>query len=102
MWHSTSKYRRIIWQCNSKFKGGSRCVTPHFTEEQLKENFILAMNRVLESKDEIIENCLILSRNLTFSEDSAIEKIAQEMEVVAELTRNLIQQNSVKPMKQEV
>lgn len=102
VWHSTSKYRRVIWQCNSKFKGGSKCVTPHFNEEQLKENFILAMNQVLESKDEIIENCLILSKNFTFAEDSAIEKVAQEMEVVAELTRNLIQQNSVKAMKQEL
>ena len=22
VWHSTSKYRRVIWQCNGKFKGG--------------------------------------------------------------------------------
>ena len=102
VWHSTSKYRRVIWQCNSKFKGGSRCTTPHFNEEQLKENFILAMNQVLESKDEIIENCLILSQNFTFAENSAIEKVAQEMEVVAQLTRNLIQQNSTHPMKQEL
>lgn len=25
VWHSNSKYRRIIWQCNAKFKGGSKC-----------------------------------------------------------------------------
>ena len=22
VWNSTSKYRRVIWQCNSKFQGG--------------------------------------------------------------------------------
>ena len=22
IWNSTSKYRRVIWQCNSKFQGG--------------------------------------------------------------------------------
>jgi hypothetical protein len=25
VWHSTSKYRRTIWQCNHKFKGTEKC-----------------------------------------------------------------------------
>ena len=25
VWHSTDKYRRVIWQCNGKFKGEHRC-----------------------------------------------------------------------------
>ena len=29
VWHSTSKYRRTIWQCNAKFKGEHKCRTPH-------------------------------------------------------------------------
>ncbi len=28
VWHSTSKYRRVIWQCNSKFKNKNKCSTP--------------------------------------------------------------------------
>ena len=31
VWHSTDKYRRVIWQCNSKFKDHTRCQTPHLT-----------------------------------------------------------------------
>ena len=27
VWHSTDKYRRVIWQCNHKFDG-NRCTTP--------------------------------------------------------------------------
>ena len=30
VWHSTSKYRRVIWQCNHKFKNGEKCTTPHY------------------------------------------------------------------------
>lgn len=30
-WHSTSKYKRIIWQCNNKYKNKVRCTTPHFS-----------------------------------------------------------------------
>ena len=102
VWHSTSKYRRVIWQCNHKFQNGEKCTTPHLYEEHIKDKFILAMNQILENKDEIIENCLLLSENFTVSDDTAIEAVTQEMDVVAELTRNLIQQNSVKPMKQEL
>ena len=29
VWHSTDKYRRIIWQCNKKFKGEHHGTTPH-------------------------------------------------------------------------
>ncbi len=29
VWHSTSKYRRVIWQCNHKFQNGEKCKTPH-------------------------------------------------------------------------
>ena len=27
IWHSADKYRRVIWQCNSKFKGKAKCNT---------------------------------------------------------------------------
>ncbi len=30
VWHSNSKYRRVIYQCNSKFKNEHSCSTPHF------------------------------------------------------------------------
>lgn len=102
VWHSTSKYRRVIWQCNSKFKGGSKCITPHLYEEHIKESFITAMNQILENRDEIIENCLLLSQNFTFADDSAIEKVTQEMDVVAGLTKNLILQHTRTPMKKEL
>lgn len=45
IWHSNSKYRRLIWRCNGKYeKGGKPCSTPHFYEEQLKTMFIDMMN----------------------------------------------------------
>lgn len=35
VWHSNSKYKRTIGQCNSKFK--EKCQTPHFTEDEIKD-----------------------------------------------------------------
>ena len=37
VWHSTDKYRRVIYQCNHKFKNEKKCSTPHLTEEEIKE-----------------------------------------------------------------
>ena len=42
VWHSTSKYRRVIWQCNNKFKGEHFCSTPHLYEDEIKIRFISA------------------------------------------------------------
>ncbi len=37
VWHSNDKYRRVIYQCNNKFRNNTGCSTPHFTEYELKE-----------------------------------------------------------------
>ena len=40
VWNSTSKYRRVIWQCNGKSKGEHKCETPHLDEETIKARFV--------------------------------------------------------------
>lgn len=56
VWHSNSKYRKIVWQCNNKFYGDKKCSTPHLDEKTIKKLFIKAVNILLTEKDEIIEN----------------------------------------------
>ena len=34
-WHSTDKYRRLIWQCIDKFHNEVKCTTTHLTEPQI-------------------------------------------------------------------
>lgn len=53
VWHSTDKYRRVIWQCNRKFKRGEeRCGTPHLTEEEIKAAIISAENKRIDETAE--------------------------------------------------
>ena len=54
VWHSTSKYRRVIWRCNHKFNGVCKCNTPHLYEDAIKEKFIFACNQLFENRDEIL------------------------------------------------
>ena len=49
VWHSNDKYRRVIWQCNNKFKNKKKCKTPHLTEEQIKEEFVKAFNNLISN-----------------------------------------------------
>lgn len=55
VWHSNTKYRRTIWQCNGKFKNAEKCRTPHLTEEVLKNAFVTVFNNMIENKDEVVE-----------------------------------------------
>lgn len=56
VWHSTSKYRRTIWQCNSKFKGEHFCSTPHLYEAEIKAKFLNAFAKYYNRRKEIIKN----------------------------------------------
>ena len=97
VWNSTSeKYRRIIWQCNDKFKGEHKCETIHLSEEDIKRRFILAFNILFDEKDEIIANCEMVARMLSDTTDIDEKKAAllQELEVIAELIQKLIQENA--------
>ena len=53
IWDSNTEYRRLIWQCNNKYKGG-HCHTPHLTESEVKAAFLSAFNAILHDRAEIM------------------------------------------------
>jgi len=64
VWHSNSKYKRTVWQCNAKFKGESRCATPHLYEQRIKELFLEALGILMENREEIIGDCRAVMETL--------------------------------------
>ena len=96
VWHSTDKYRRTIWRCNSKFIGEEKCQTPHLTEEEIKARFLDAFNALVSDKERLLDECRTMQAALTDtgSLDSEIAALLSEMEVVAELTKRCIEENS--------
>ena len=54
VWHSNSKYRQVIWQCNHKFQ--EKCTTPNLTEKEIQDLFVKAVNQLVQMKKEIIQN----------------------------------------------
>lgn len=96
VWHSTSKYRRVIYQCNEKYKGISKCSTPHVTEEEVIQWFISAVNQVLDNRIEVIDNLYVLLSigNLEVI-DEQIKVLETEAEVVSQLVANLVSENAI-------
>ena len=96
VWHSTDKYRRVIWQCNGKFKGKDKCYTPHLTEEAIQRKFLAAFNELLENRDFILEDTKELMARLTDTsrlEDEAAD-LRNEMAGVSQSVRALIDRNA--------
>lgn len=55
VWHSNSKYKKLIWRCNHKYEQNPGCSTPNLTEEEIKAAFIKAFNQVLGEKQQHIK-----------------------------------------------
>ena len=94
VWHSTSKYRRVILQCNKKFSNPRKCKTPTLTEEQIKAAFILSFNNI--DKGSVIEDMNIgidvLSDNSKI--DNRIAALNIKLESILAIFNKMIKDNS--------
>ena len=95
VWHSNDKYRRTIWQCNHKFEG-TKCSSPHLTEEEIKEIFVKAFNQLFSNKNEILANLIIVQEAICSTDELEAEQIrlANEMHLISKMAHNAIRENA--------
>ena len=96
VWHSNSKYRKTIWQCNHKFDGGEKCGTPHLDEETIKQLFLKAANAIFAEKDGVREDYDSIKDTLfgTAGLEAERLRLQEEMNVVAELIEQCVAENA--------
>ncbi len=96
VWHSNRPCRKTVWRCNGKYEGDHRCGTPNLDEEVIKERFLAAVNILFSIKDTVLDDCRIMQTALTDCSaiDSELESLVGELEIVAELTKRCIEENS--------
>ena len=96
VWHSTDKYRRVIYQCNRKYKGDKPCGTPHITEDEIKKVFVRAVNLLLSEKDELAANVQTIIATLCSTTELEARQtvLREELDVVVELTERCIGENA--------
>jgi DNA invertase Pin-like site-specific DNA recombinase len=103
VWHSKSKYRKHIWQCNRKYGEGLRCATPHVTDEEIQQAFMAALNRLLGDKERYIQRFEAACAALCDTEalGAEIAALRQECAVVAALMQQAISDNARTALNQE-
>lgn len=93
-WHSTSKYKTTVYQCNCKFD--ERCQTPNITEEDVKNAFLKAYTEIMNDRDEIICNLesIILETLSTSNEIAKIDELKSELVIIDETVKKMIDEKS--------
>jgi hypothetical protein len=64
VWNSNRPNQKVGWRCNEKYRGERKCETPHVTEEEIKDGFLVAFNKLMANRDEQLENCSIACETL--------------------------------------
>ena len=97
VWHSTDKYRRVIYRCNKKYAHkGKPCSTKRLMEEEIKRIFVKALNSLVEVKENVIAELRALIDGICQTEELIEEhdSIEQEIRVLAERLEMLIRENA--------
>ena len=95
VWHSTDPYRRVVYRCNRKYNG-EKCQTPHVTEDEIKEAFVSAYNRLVSEKKEIIGNAELIRKTLSTTAALRDEKarLEEEMALLVKMSQSVIAENA--------
>ena len=103
-WHSTDKYKTVVWQCNRKYdKEKPQCTTPHLTDEAIKERFLKVYNGLISDREAVIDACLYARDRITDTAaiDAEMDTLLEEITLVTELTRKCVSENSAASQNQE-
>ena len=99
VWHSTDKYRKVIWRCNNKYSGDERCSTPHVEEDALKDKFIDAYNSISGHREEFLESCKQIRDMLTDESelDIKLKSLYTKLNELEHSMQAFIKDNAMKP-----
>jgi len=103
VWHSNTKYRKVIYRCNRKYKNEQKCSTPHLTEDEIQQAFIRAVNIAISEKDEIIANVRDMMEMVcdVSGQKEREQQLLGDLDVLVEQIQKIVRENSRIAMNQE-
>ena len=106
VWHSNTKYRRVVWLCNERYRerGNRPCHTPHLTEEEIKGYFVEAFNLLLSDKERFTMEYESNAQKLAdvSALDKKSEMLQSECAATLESIQECIKENASTTQNQEV
>ncbi len=103
VWHSNDVWRKEIYRCNKKYaKGSPKCQTPTLTEEDIKKKFVEAYNQLMINKEQVIDDTKDVINLLTDTTevDAKIVECENELDIVSDLVKKLVRDNSKEQQNQ--
>ena len=103
-WSTKSEARRVVWRCSKKYGKNGDCESPIVTENELKMKFVEAINEIVDERELVLERCRSLYEGFldTSALDDEIAEHIRECEIIAELSRRLVEENARQEMDQDV
>lgn len=98
VFHSNDKYRKVVWQCNDKYKGEKICKNRNVTEEMVHQAFIEALNKLLQKfgNQEMLKEVLDEVFDVSKANQSIDKQIQLIEQLQAELDGLIAEQQTVK------
>lgn len=92
---ATTKYRRVIWQCNHKYDG-KKCSTPHVDDKTIEAAFLRSVNQLISEKATVMEDYEAIKDMLFSTKELSVKEaeLRQEMEVVSKMIQDCINENA--------
>ena len=100
-WHSTSKYKRVVWKCNQRYEVEHPGKTPTITDEQLQAAWIDALAELVKRRNLIDWEELQTMLADTTEVEAELMVLQGELEVVTELMTRAIEDNKVSVQNQD-
>ena len=102
VWHSNSKYHKVIWQFNHKFDNDEPCDTPRLYEDGIKVAFLSAANQLLSFKNSVIADAeemmtAILDISVLKKEQ---DELLEETQLISEIIQAAIWKNATVALDQ--
>ena len=97
VWHSTDRYRRVIWRCNAKYKDKDhKCVTPHVTEEEVKAAFVRGVNKPIGNRAMLLADLREIQQTYSGTDELSqrLHELDDRLNAEAETVQGLIAQNA--------
>lgn len=97
-WHSNSKYRRVVWQCNDKFK--SKHETSFLNQEEIENAFVKAVNELLKTRAVLVPVLQGLLDEVLSTQDleEENEKLAVDLDHIEKQLNELLELNTIRPI----
>ncbi|PKL12288.1 MAG: recombinase family protein [Spirochaetae bacterium HGW-Spirochaetae-8] len=104
VWHSNSRYRKVVWQCSGKYAAKEKpCVAPNLSEDELKAMFVRAVNKLIIDKDAVIRGFEEIKDTVlnTSGDEAALEALKRERVDIVNRMEQLTAENASRAMDQK-